>query len=216
MENGVLYVYYFSIILAAVIGILCYKSSDRGGRILTILFIVTVISEVLCYISLIQGHYRTRYSIFHLYSIIQGSLLSGYFLEVTKPYHHGKFLIAIVLFWPLMGFLNIIYLQPLDALNSNMLLTESLVFITLSLLFIYKSLKGDRVTITSHFIISLIMLVFWSSTLLFWATIKILYRNHWKYTDQIMYAQAIVNIIAYLSIALTIFYHTKKKNLESV
>lgn len=216
MENGVLYVYYFSIILAAVIGILRYESSDRGVRILTILFIVTVISEVLCYISLIQGHYKTRYSLFHFYSIFQGGLLSGYFLEVTKPYHHGKYLIATILFWPLIGVLNIIYLQPLDALNSNMLLTESLVFITLSLLFIYKSLKGDGVTITSHFIISLTMLVFWSSTLLFWATIKILYRNHWKYTDQIMYAQAIVNIIAYLSIALTIFYHTKKKKLESV
>jgi hypothetical protein len=209
-------VYYFSIILAAVIGILRYNSSDRGLRILTILFIVTVISELLCYISLINGHYEARYSLFHLYSILQGSLLSGYFLQVTKPYHHVKYIIAIVLFWPLTGVLNIMYLQPLDALNSNMLLTESLVFITLSLLFIYKSLKVDGLTISSHFIIALIMLVFWSSTLLFWATIKILYRNHWKYTDQIMYAQAIVNIIAYLSIAVTIFYHTKKKKLESV
>lgn len=216
MENGVLYAYYFSIILAAIIGIVRFESGDRALRILTILFIMTVISEVLCYISLIEGHYKTRYSLFHMYSIFQGGLLSGYFLELIKPYHHGKYLIAIVVFWPLTGLLNIIYLQPLDALNSNMLLTESLVFITLSLLFIYKTLKGERVIITSHFIISLIMLVFWSSTLLFWATIKILYRNHWKYTDQIMYAQAIVNIFAYLSIAITIFYHTKKKNLESV
>lgn len=216
MENGVLYAYYFSIILAAIIGIVRFESSDRALRILTILFIMTVISEVLCYISLIEGHYKTRYSLFHMYSIFQGGLLSGYFLELIKPYHHGKYLIAIVVFWPLTGLLNIIYLQPLDALNSNMLLTESLVFITLSLLFIYITLKGERVIITSHFIISLIMLVFWSSTLLFWATIKILYRNHWKYTDQIMYAQAIVNIFAYLSIAITIFYHTKKKNLESV
>ncbi len=216
MESGVLYAYYFSIILAAIIGIVRFKSADRGVRILTILFVMTVISEVLCYISLIEGHYKIRYSLFHMYSIFQGGLLSGYFLELIKPYHHGKYLIAIVVFWPLIGLLNIIYLQPLDALDSNMLLTESLVFIILSLIFIYKTLKGDGGVITSHFIISLIMLIFWSSTLLFWATIKILYRNHWKYTDQIMYGQAIVNIIVYLSIATTIFYHTKKKNLESV
>jgi hypothetical protein len=104
---------------------------------------------------------------------------------------------------------NILFFQPLSTLNTNMIMLESLCFVTLSLYFIYRIIKQDlaeNILYYPHFWMCIIWLVLWSSSLFFWAFVKVLYRGHWKYIQTAMHCEAIINAIVYTGIGTVLFY----------
>ncbi len=188
-------------------------------RLVVIYLLVASASECASYLDYANKQYLTKTVISHLYSIIEAMILSSYFIYANKSYHHRKFIIAALVFWPSLGLLNIAFLQPVNGLNSNVILLESFIFITLSLYSIYALLKDEMVFGLRHnsqFQFSIISLVMWSSTLFFWATIRILYRNRWPHVHTLMDIQVIINTLAYLAITATLLNSIKKKTIENV
>lgn len=214
MNSGIFLFYTIMIAIASLVGIRSYTHLNRSLRLMAILLIVTCVSESCSYLAYVQEKYLFRYALYHIYNVIQAIVISTYFIFAIKPYHHRKFVIANIVFWPIAGALNISFLQPIDGLNSNMLMLESFGFISMSLYSIYRLLRNDKhnnIFSNSHFWIAVISLVAWSCTLFFWATVKILYRNHWKYVEQMMVSQVIIGMLSYLAIAATLFFHFKNK-----
>ena len=213
MNKELFFIYYASIVFATIVGLTRYRYLDVALRVILASLIVTLISELSCYIAYAFNRYSLRGTIYHVYGIIDATLLSAYFIYLIKPYRHRKYIIICVVVWLVAGIFNSIFLQPLRALNTNMLMLQSIVFITMSLYYIYSILKNDStgsIFQYPHFWMSVIWLVFWSSSVFFWAFIKILYSNRWEHIQTAVCIQVIIAMLCYLGIGATLLFYPKK------
>jgi hypothetical protein len=211
------YLCLFSMIIASMAGLFKYKYLDTAMRLLVASLILTSISEICCYVAVIYARYLLRCNIYHFYDIIQSILTTAYFIYAIKPHHYRKLLLLNFIFWPAIGISNIIFFQPLGTLNTNMLMVESFVFITLSLYFIYLTLKNDKVANIfkdAYFRIAVIILCLWSSSFFFWALVDFLFQGKWKYADVTMYLQSLIEAMAYFGIAATLYFYDKRIELN--
>lgn len=215
MQLIIFSVYYIILLLAAITGIIRYRHLDTALRFIVILLMLTVTSETASYILVELKEYGMRYSFFHIYSILQLLLISLFFIYAIKPYHYRKLIVVASALSPLMGILNIIYLQPIDKLNTNMLMFESFAINAMSLFYIYWAVKNTsikRLFKHAHFQMSLLFIFIWSCTFFFWAFISVLYIGEWKYVNYASYVIMMVNIIVYGGIGLTIYHYPIKYN----
>lgn len=188
-------------------------------RIIVMFLLAAAISEIVSYVAYIHKQYPIKSAISHFYSVIEAILLSSYFIYAIKPYRNRNLIIGCIIVWLAAGALNGAFLQPLGGINSNMLMLESFSFITMSLYSIYWMLKNDiydNLFRNPHFRFAVVCLITWSFTLFFWATIKILYSNHWKYSQLMMVSQVIVGMLSYLAIAAILFFHPKNNTIENL
>ena len=183
-------------------------------RMIVVMLVITSVSELCCFILVCFHKYTARLSIYHFYNIVQAILITSFFIFAIKPERNKKISIINILFWILAGIVNLLFFQPLNKLNSNMLILESFFIITFSLYFIYNTLKSDitdNIFGQINFRMALILLVYWSSNMFFWAFIKVLNGMHWKHIGELIYIQAIFEIVVYVSTAFVIFDSTRKK-----
>ena len=202
-----------SILASAIIGLWRYKTLEISLRIMAVLLLITSISEISCLFATLYKNYYLKLSIFHVFSVIQGSLISAYFVYATGMKKPLTIVAAAIAFWTLAGVGNALFLQPLGTLNSNMLMLESLAIITMSLYFIYGTLKhdwADNVFRFVHFRISVLWLVFWGVTFFFWGFVAILWKNQWQHATVLMYAQSVVEFFVYVGFAFSLYKADKK------
>lgn len=204
--------YYIILLLATITGIILYRRLDMALHVIVILLILTVISEAASYILVKSEEYGLRYTVFHVYNILQLFAITLFFIYAIKPYHYRKLIVAASVLYPLVGILNIIYLQPIDKLNTNMLILESLIINTMSLYLLYKQVKSKKtqnIFKYPHLRIALLLLLQWSSTFFFWALVPVLDDSNWEYLKLATYIHAIINILVYSGIALVLYTQNK-------
>lgn len=182
-------------------------------RMITAFLVLTFCSELLSFILLKQEEYRLRYSVYHVYNIVQLLLISLFFVYAIKPYRYRRFIILSLFLSPLVGVANMLFLQPINSINSNMLMFESFVITSLSLYLLYhrvKNYKHTNIFKNTDTQIALVLLLSWSTTFFFWAFIEILYDSDWKYSSTIINTHIIINILVYASIAAVFYFYPKK------
>jgi len=210
MNNSLFSIYYGCIVVAAIVGIIRYRSLNTAMRMMAILMVITSISEGCAFIADLQKKYAIRYIVYNFYIPMEAFFFTAYFIYALKPHNYRQFIVYAAILWPLLSMINILFLQPVDTLNSHIPMLESFCFITASLYFIYYILKDDRVENIfrhPHFQMSIISLVMWSSTIFFWAFIQILYRSHWRFAPIVMHVHIIINMLLYLSIAAAFYFY---------
>lgn len=181
-------------------------------QIIVILLGTICLSELLSYATSEAKMYSIRYKIYHVYGIIEMLLQSLFYIYSVRPHYYRKIILLATIACPIIGILNITFLQPFDSLNNNMKMLESFSTITMSLYFIYWLLKNDKVNNifkSSHFWIAVLWLLLWSGTFFFWAFVKLLYRGHWVYFKIVDHAQNVINIITYAGIAAVLILYRK-------
>lgn len=213
MQEYIFIVYYLFLVLSIFIGLSRYKQFDPAMQIIVVWLLIIAIAELSTYIFIKTERHSTKYIVFHISSVVEMILLTAFFIRLLKPPHYALLMRINIIGWPIVGGLNILLLQPITHINTNMLMLESFSIITLSLYFIYRILKNDqteRLFNNPHFWLSVLWLILWSATFFFWAFIKILYRNQWAYVDTIMNIHAIINLIVYAGITAVLFFYPKK------
>lgn len=214
MQAIIFSVYYIILLLATIAGVTRYRRLDPALRIIVILLILTVLSESVSYALVELEEYGIRYSMFHIYSMIQLLLISLFFIYAIKPYHYRKLIVLAFVSCPLIGILNIIFFQPIDKLNNFMLMFESFAINSMALYFIYYTIKntGTRNIFKDiHVRIALLLLVMWSSTFFFWAFISVLFIGDWQYADTASHFFMIINILIYGCLGILIYTTSKIK-----
>lgn len=213
MQTIIFSVYYATLLLATTTAISRYRHMDTAMRFIAMLLILTVVSESGSYILVEVKEYGTRYAFFHVYSILQLLLVSLFFIYAIRSSHYRKQIATAVFIFPLMGILNVVFFQPIDKLNTNILMLECLIINTMSLYFIYWLIihSGQNLFKSSHFQIALTLLVLWSSTFFFWGLIPVLDDDNWAYLNVIGHIHAVTNIVVYGCIALILYYYPKKR-----
>lgn len=218
MQEKLFIAYYLLFILGLLTGIARYRTLDGATRVLVILLFFTAAAELTTYWLLKTEQYRAKMMAFHVWSVAELVIISWYFIKLNKPYHHVRLMALACILWPVMGCLNIIFLQPLRSLNTNMLMLESLSIITLSMYSILQLLRksaSENLFLNPHFWTCILWVVLWGSTFFFWAFIKILYKNGWEYRDTALVLHAVVNVIVYTGLAAVLLFYPKMKIIEN-
>lgn len=215
MQSVLLYLYYTVLCSATIVGLYNSRRFDKSLHVILYLLMLTTVSEVLSYILLKNEKHIVRYGLFHCFNILQLIIICMFFIFTAKPVYQKRLVILTCIVCPCIGILNIVYLQPIHIINSNMLMFESFVITTLCLYLIYHKLKTDKQSniFSSPYVqIAILFLISWSSTFFFWAFIEILYDTEWEYSYIIMHSHTILNILVYAGIAAVFFFHPKKTN----
>lgn len=209
---------YFLLIVTMTIGVFRYPRLDGPMRILVVLLVITACVEIAAYISILHQNVLIKGSLYHVFNIVEGILGTAFFLNCIRPRRYRGLMLLSITAWPLAGMLNMVFLQPPDNTNSNMLMLESSVVITMCLYFIYWLLRNEQVVnifLYPHFWVAMLWLVLWSSTFFFWAFIVILYKQRWQYLQFAISMQAVMNMLVYTGIAAVLFFYPKMKQLEN-
>jgi hypothetical protein len=215
MKNILLSVFILVLAVALSIGIAKYKQIDKAMRIVVVLLIAQLVSEIIAYSLGVMQHYNLRYTMYHVYNIVEMFLQALFFIYAIRPLYNKKQVATAAALSILFGLLDILFLEPINTLNKDFIMLEGFCTITLSLYFIYWLLKNDVVNNIfryPHFWIASFLLLLWSVTFFFWVFVAFLYSSQWPYINIAMYIQAIVSIIAYFGIGLVLFYYPKQLN----
>ncbi len=219
VNSFVLSAYYVAVSTATVAGIVRYKMLDTAMKVIVFLMLATTVCELFSYAMRTIKDYPLRYSVFHIYAVVEIFLQSLFFIYAIHPRNYRRLIIAAALLWPTLGLLNVVFLQSFGELNTNMLMVESFSTITMSLYFIYWFIKNDQVILLyqhPHLRVAALLLLLWSSAFFFWAFIKILYSNHWPYYNLIDHTSTTINTLVYTGIALTfLLYRPKHATYEN-
>lgn len=214
MQQVIFIIYYTIIIAAMSIGAINYQRLDKALRIIVLLLVAISISELLSFIAIEFKKYALRYLIYHVYSVIEVFLQTLFFIYAIKPRNIKQCILLSTWMWPAIGLLNMLFLQPWNQLNTNMLMFESFATITMCLYFIYWLVKEDVVKNIfrhSHFIVAILLLLLWSGTFFFWAFVKVLYKHYQSFYYILDYAQNIINIVVYGGIGAVLFFYKPLK-----
>lgn len=204
-----LYVYLGILTLTTVLGAIRFRTLDKGGRVICLLLVLTLISESIAY--LLAFKTGSNIIVYHIYNPIEFFLLSLYFnftIDIFRRKHVG---IYIGFFALLMGVLNSLYIQPITEFNTYYLLFEGLCIISISLFSFYQLMLKDTYTspvADPHFRISFLLLFYWCITFISWGVYEMVDTAKSNYIIGLILWTA--NIIFYLGVAIVFLLYKRK------
>lgn len=194
--------------VCVVVSYVAYKRLDSKARIISLLVTLTLLCEIL---SVFSG--KTSYGkdiVYHFYSIAELFLTTLYFLYCLKPARIGALTVWAAILSALAGGLNM-KVQPLNTLNSNMLIFESVCIIGMSLFSLYSILLDEKITSVTRlpqFWVFTGFLFYWSYTFFFWVFFIVLIKD--QHTRLILLAlQGFANMLLYMLVALSFVLQPK-------
>ena len=205
---------YLSICVVALVCCLLYNKLTRPLKIFTQAMFLTFANELISYLAGIYKVYSIRYVANHICDIVLLCIVTSYFLSLQPTRNQNALSLSNLIFWPLLGLINILFFQPITQLNSNILILQCFWFISLSLNLIYITIKNDvveNILSYTHFQICVIWLLLWSSSLFFWAFLKVLYRGNWEFMTTALHVKALINCFCYLGLAFVMYKSGKTK-----
>lgn len=207
------YFYLFVLLIAATTSVRGNKIKSIENKLLSILLICTLISEISALILIAK--YKNNSFGYHIFNPIQFLIICLYYNRIIpefKKYHIGVILGSLGL---LFGIINTLFIQGFNTFNSNYLLFESVAIIMMSLHFFYSLIKTDKSNTMSYqpFWICLTFLLFWSITYTNWGLMHVFNSQIYKRPAILGIILIAVNILTYSSFAV-IFILTKKNKLS--
>lgn len=199
-------IYIFTLSTISVLGIIRYSYLDTGLRIFLYLMIFTLMSEITAFA--MEKSRLPKTPVFHTYAVIHIAVLSYYFVRSNSLKTYSWTLPIFAAFSILIGVSNLLFFQPIKTLNSNTILFDCFLSITLSLSSLLLIAKNDVIKdifTFPHFYIWTSTLILWTSTFFFWALLSHLH----PYKDTLNLLQTILNILIYGIIAF-VFFKTKR------
>lgn len=162
--------FYFAILITAIIVGMCkYLILDNSTRIMFFYIFIATAAEITAYYC--AKEYKNNLPVYHILSPIQLAVLSFYYSSIISTIKKRVALI-ISIGGVIIAIFNAVFVQnPFKQLNTYFLVLESIVIIVMTLYFFYYYLNLDYDSsrkLLTHFIISCLLLLFWSFTFLYW------------------------------------------------
>ncbi len=162
---------YFTVLIGAVIiGSINYKNIDTPLRITLFYLIVTALAETVAFYC--AKELKNNLLVYHIYNPIQLAILSLFYNSIIHTFKRYRVGYSIAIAGLVLSIINALFFQnPLSSLNTYFLVAESIIIVGLSLYYFYYYLHLDYITsksVRSHFVISCILLIFWSFTFFYW------------------------------------------------
>ena len=213
MRNILYYIYLALILLMGIWGLYNYKTTNSLQKLIILLLVATGVNE-LC--TVILPYLKiNKNPLYHIFSVVEISLTTLYFLKTIHVRKYSLYARLSSILWIVLAIINFSFFQPLHKINSNFLILECVVIISMSIIALYVIFCDDTITnIVKHdlFWVWVCFLVLWAGTFFFWAGQSII--NNSPYMNLLSNCQAIINIVIYIGIFSTFFISNKEKQHE--
>ncbi len=195
-----------SIVLGVLIGFLRLKKLGPCQKELLIVLVVALLAEV--FTRLLVVYEMTTYPVFHFYAVIEYGLLALIFaraFEGTKLARMLKWSILVMMGYAL---LNVYLWQPLSEPNTNVVLVSGVVLITMSTVFLFRTLNRmvyRHIEKSALFWISISVLMYFASTILMFAFLTRLIPVDMEITGSVLVLNAVFNIVHYICFGIALW-----------
>lgn len=202
-------IYLLLLFAAVMIGVYRFKNIATPFKILFYLLICTLISEIVTRI-LVKA-IKNSSPAYHFYLPIQFILLFLIYSLLFRV-NEKRIIIVVICVSITINFLNSFYFQSLLRFPSNMALLNSSIFIMFSLFYFKKMLQvvsQKSIFRQSVFWFNSGVLIFFSTTFLFWGFYNFLLKSHIS-TKPISTVIYFVNILIYSMFSVGLLLNEKK------
>jgi hypothetical protein len=207
--------YRLMLVIALCSSIVRYKGMDTASRVLCFLLGISVITEIVAYYS--AKKYHTNLAIYTIYTLVEFSLISMYFNYSIDFFYKHKLGIYIGAIGLLLGVANIIFLQPINQINSYFLFFESITIIAMCFTaFARLTMLHDQLQLLKyhHFWFLIIITFFWCSTFLNSSLYKYIVFTLGKNGWILLTLNLIENIVTYCSFAIVFLLYPKMQQQD--
>lgn len=166
-------VYLLLLLLACIIYLRWFKQMSLPLRIMTVLLLCTLINELIA--AWMSRYYHNNMAVYHVYSPVSLAIVALYYNYLLPGFRKYRVGYMVAAFGIAAAVSNTIWLQPLTALDSHMVLLSGLCIISMALYALFYILTRDYTPVRRniHFWLSLIFLVYWCATFLFWTFLQV-------------------------------------------
>lgn len=199
-------------LLAFLCGLWNFRTIDRSQHFITLLLGIAFFTECIAYY--LDKRYHNNLSAYSISNLFQFLAVALYFNFSIKEFRRKGIGIMIGLGGVGLGIANIIFLQPLDQMDSYFMLFEGIMIISLCLFAFANLMLENRSNRTSlqlnpHFWICTTLTFFWSITFLSWG-----FYDYILFTDPghiwIIHTLIIsVNIVTYFGLGIALLRFPK-------
>ena len=131
------YIVPLSILIPILIGLFNYKNLQISGKFV---FYYLVASGLINLAAIVLVAFRmTNLPLLHLYTIVEAVLLLSYFRTIFTNHLIRKFLLYIIIIFPLLCIINFTFIQSIFTFNTYTRPLEAILITFFCLLYLYKS-----------------------------------------------------------------------------
>ncbi len=209
-NNSQFLLYLFVIAIAIVVSLLKFKQLDKGSKMLALLLILTLTSEIVSYYT--AKVYRNNFPVYHFFAPIQLFMVGLYFHYSIEDFKKTKIGIYIGILGFIVAVLNTLIFQPITSLNSYFLLFEGVCTIFMSLYAFNRMFINEDIDLLTlpHFWFTFILLTFWCITYLTWGLYEVAPYKMARISALLSKVIWVVNLITYIGIGFVFLMYRKK------
>lgn len=200
------FLYLLLVFIAAACGMVRFKKLTIPFKLLTGLLIYTLISEISSRIFAVN--YRNSSPVYHLYIPVQFTFFVLIYSRLTGNEKYRELYVwSILAFW-MLGFINLFFFQDILRFPSNTILIACSFLIGVSLFQFKKMLtvvEERSIFRQSVFWLNAGVLLFFTSTFLYWGTYNYLLKHHIK-TSPLSTIIYYINILFYIFLGLGLLF----------
>lgn len=203
------HIYEATLLGAALFAIFRYRNVDKATRLIFYWIWLGVVTEGIGEIT--KNRYGTNIHVYGISCLMEFFILCSYFNEsvpTLKKKHLGLLIGAAGI---LLGLLNILFLQPLNRLNSNFLFFEALVIVCLSLYALYRKFADPdlRLLKESHFCLACLLLFYECASLWNWGIYDYVLQVYPEQISILNISLVAGNTLTYTICGLLIYFYPK-------
>ena len=205
-----IYLLYISVLLlSSITGLLRFRILDTAGKILSVFVCFTFLTEATAYI--IALIYRNNMQFYAVTNVVLMFLLCLYFNYNTAIFRRYRLGLITAVISVVVGVLNATLVQPVLHLNDYFMIYQGVITscFCLASFFSFYFNENTRMTEQPHFWICVVLISYWSLTLMIWSHYAIMVENKDTHIQLINLFILLTNSLAYLSFAI-IFLRFKK------
>jgi hypothetical protein len=206
---------YLTLLLFLSVGSWRGKANKSNGRVfLSLLFCFTFLAELLG--DILARIHHNNLIVYHCFGPIQFFLICLYYNSCIPAFRRTNIGLYIGILGIIFAVVNLLVIQTIGEFNSNYLLFESIVIIAMALQSFSSIIKREDIDILKHepFWISVIFLLFWSITYMYWGLGDILSKSGAFIYSITMLLLLTVNLLTYIGFTVIVILGKKNKLLN--
>ena len=205
ISDSMFFAYLGVILLAILGGLYNLRYRDTASKILLVLLCLTLASELASHLAAIR--YQNNMFVYHFFAPVQLIIIGLYFDSINNN-KRSRIGMLVGVLGIAVAIVNNLFFQSIKVLNSNFLLFEGLMIMTLALFSFQRILSNDSVDIFryKHFWVIVVLIFFWSITYTAFALYSVLRVKKLFVMPFVTYLLWAVNIITYAAIGFVLLY----------
>lgn len=198
-----------TMIIAVIFSFFRFSRMDMGGRMILLLLIVALVTEVVAvWTGIYFGNNIAVYSIFNIVEVCIVSLFYNESIAMFKRHNIG---LHIAIAGIILGILNLSLFQSVTTSNSNFMVGGGIYIIGTSTYAIIRIVLDDEERNPLHFWLNMVLLFYWSVSLVTWCLYDDMVHLLGVADRRLTLAIHMINWLTNLFFAFIFFFTPKKE-----